>query len=288
MNIIYAKPKLFFILIFSLLLADIQAQTVENIVAFADSQFRVSNYQSAIKEYQRAIFFNPKMSAQVYERLAECWFREKNYAKARQYYDLAFFALKNDSLRTEMIFRKTTCYINERDFLSAIGELSNLTDSISSNFEHRKNFYLGVCHYGLAQFDLAKNDFLQSLDSSQTNEKQQIAAIFDKRKNLYSPNPKTAFYLSLFLPGTGQFYAGDFKNGVNSMLLTTSLLVVGIRVAQIYSFWEAFLSVGGWFQRYYQGGYTNAEIIAEKRRSERRNQTFGRILTIIEKKHEKK
>ena len=72
------------------------------------------------------------------------------------------------------------------------------------------------------------------------------------------------------LPGLGQFYAGDIKNGINSLVINA--LFVGLFT---YSFVtispiDAYFSVLPWFQRYYKGGYTKAGIIAEQKVKKRR------------------
>ncbi|NJK95024.1 MAG: hypothetical protein HC905_09040 [Bacteroidales bacterium] len=55
---------------------------------------------------------------------------------------------------------------------------------------------------------------------------------------LYRPNPRTASILSLCFPGLGQFYAGDIKNGINSLLLTTALVSLGVKISLEQSIWD--------------------------------------------------
>ena len=43
-------------------------------------------------------------------------------------------------------------------------------------------------------------------------------------EKLMHPNPTFATLMSICIPGTGQIYAGDIKDGVNSILLLSGLL----------------------------------------------------------------
>ena len=274
--------KNLYILIFSILgCLQVKAQTIEQCLAFADKQLESQNYHTAVKEYQRVLFFNSERYGDyVYQRLADCYFNSSQLSKAAKYYNLAYFVTDNDSLKNEILFKETTCYLLEKNFNYALIELLSLTDSLPEYFYNKQQFYLGVSYFGLEDFKLAQECFLNSIDSSHISAKQEIEAIFTGRKNLYRPNPKAALYMSLFLPGLGQFYAGDIKNGINSLALTGALFWLGMRTARQYAAIDAFMAVFPWFLRYYQGGYNHAQQIAENKRAMRREAAYRKILDI--------
>ena len=112
-------------------------------------------------------------------------------------------------------------------------------------------------------------------------QKNAIHKIFENRK-LNNPNPKTALVLSIIFPGAGQIYAGDVKDGINSLLLTSFIAVVAVYVAFEYQPLDA-ISIVPWFMRFYQGGIFNAKKIAETNRQFNRNQIFNNILLEINK-----
>lgn len=89
--------------------------------------------------------------------------------------------------------------------------------------------------------------------------------------------------MSMIIPGLGQLYAGDIKNGLNSLILTGGLFSLGIYSAINNGFLDASLSVIPWFQRYYQGGFNKAQIIAKAKIEKKRYQIFNQLLDEVSK-----
>jgi len=88
--------------------------------------------------------------------------------------------------------------------------------------------------------------------------------------------------MSRIIPGSGQLYAGDIKNGLNSLLLTGGIALLGVHLYNQYSLFDAIMSAFPWFARYYKGGYHKAFEIAYQKRSIRRDRTYKQILKTIE------
>lgn len=273
------KHLCFFSLIFSL---NTKAQTVEQNIFYADKCFNEKNYLLCVKEYQRVLFFaNADSCAEIYKKLAISYLNTGDFEKAEFYFDKEFFALDTDSAKFESIFSKVNSLIRRNKYEFALLELLALPDSLNRYFTMKRHFFFGLCYWGLENFKQAEVHFIQAIDSNYSAEKQQIKTIFANKKNFNSPNPTTAFVMSLFIPGSGQIYTQHYKDGINSFVLTTTLLILGIEMMQAYTFWDAALAVGPWFQRYYKGGYTNAENFAIEKRYQRRNEAFFEILKII-------
>jgi len=280
------RLRVLFLPIFSIFLClSVTSQTLQENLIFADSMFRAKKFDVACKEYQRCLYFAPDSTYfQLYNKLADCFVETKEFERAIQHLNLAYNVALCDSSKHEIVLRKSLCYTQLKQFQLSNKELLVLEDSLlSKNFFHRKQFYLGVNFYGLCEFELAKNCFLKAVNDSDTVEKQAIISIFAKKRNFRSPNPTAAFYMSLAIPGLGQLYSGNVKDAIHSILLTWSLLALGVTITQTYTFWDAFFAVGPWFQRYYQGGCINAERLATERREEKRFKTFQRILTLFTK-----
>ena len=278
------KPIILLSIIFSLFLYPVKSQTVDETLVFADKQFNLKNYNLALKEYRRVLFFSDKQNlSDLYRRIAKLYFVQSNFLQAAHNYELAYKTSNNDSLKITFIFKKASCYILDYKFRMATFELMNLPDSTDRIYTNRKNFYFAVCYWGLEEFDMAQAYFMRIIPENCHGDKEKIAMLFSEKKNLYRPNPKTAKIMSQILPGSGQIYAGDFKNGINSLLLTGSFAFLGVYMSEYYSFFDAFLTSFTWFLRYYQGGYKKAEQIATHKRNKRRNSTYKEILRIIKK-----
>jgi len=270
-------------ILFSILFASqIHAQDLNQIEAFADTLFIHEHFSQSAKEYQRAIFFSPEhKKSSLYFKAATCYILEKEYAKAANYFDYAYFSTPSDSLKQEAIFLKTACYLYLKQYQFALGELYNLPEKLSPYNESRRWFYFGMIHFGLENFELSKNAFLSALDSTQVESRKEIENIFSTKKNLFKPNPVMASLLSMVFPGSGQLYAGNYKNAFNSLVLTGIFFSLGINISMKYGYVQGIVAVFPWFFRYYQGGYEHAQQMAEEKREERRNNSFKNILSII-------
>jgi tetratricopeptide (TPR) repeat protein len=188
---------------------------------------------------------------------------------------------EDNNRKTELLFNEASCRVLEGNYQMALIDLFSITDT-GKTVQMRLDFYLGTCYYGLAEFEKAGKYF--SLCVRETD-KIALMQLFRDRK-LNSPSPKKARILSMILPGLGQTYSGDIKSGLNSIVLTSGLIVLGIRISAIYSPMDAVIAVLPWYQRYYTGGYGKAEGIAEKKLAKNRSEIYREILGIVEKSNE--
>ncbi len=279
-----STKKLYILLwaIYSVFNLQIYAQTLQESLTFADKQFELKNYRLALKEYQRVLFFNTGENLDyIYNRIASIYFINGYYPEAAYNFERAYKTTGNNRLKTEYIFKKASCYMLDKKFRMALFELMNLPDSTDTQYNNRKNFYFAVCHWGLEEFEKSEKYFLNIIPDNRPKDKEKIILLFAKKKNLYRPNPKTAKIMSMILPGSGQIYSGDLKNGLNSMILTGGFVILAVYMTEYYTFFDAFLTAAPWFMRYYQGGFQKAKQIATHKRDTRRDKTYKEILRII-------
>jgi hypothetical protein len=278
-------PGILLLIIFSPLKESF-AQNFEETIEFADLQYNQANYQLAVKEYQRALFFAKSDSIDyLYKQIASAFLKNNQFDQANYFYDLSYRTTKNDSLKNELIFYKAQCYLFSGDFQHSIYELTNLGNTLTPYFRQKQCFYFAISYFGLEDFKKSETYFL-CLKENDSIAKQEITRLFKSRRNLYRPNPNTARTLSRIIPGSGQLYSGDLKNGLNSIVLTGGLALLGVYIYNEYSLFDSILSTFPWFLRYYKGGYQNAKKIAQKKRAIRRNKTYKQILEIIKDKNE--
>lgn len=247
----------------------------------ANTQYQSGNYDFALKEYQRYLFFDPSTNARIFYQVGECYWNLHDYSRATEFYDKAFFTSGQDSLHFKSLFRKVDCYIRSGDFGLALGDLLSLTDSLQGDNYYMKQFYCGICYYGMQDFSNAEIFFINSINPVQNRQREEIRKLFSNKKSFYRPNSNTAMYMSMIIPGSGQLYSGEFKNAANSLLLTSLLWYLAIRIGVTESIFDAIITIAPWFQRYYQGGYTRTEQYAIQKRAERRSKIFKQISTVI-------
>ncbi len=259
------------------------AQNFKEIINFADTQFAIENYQLAVKEYQRALFFSKGRKVDyLYRQIAHSFFANQQFDQATYFYELSYKTAKIDSIKSEIIFNKAQCFLLNKKFDQSLIELINLPDSLNNYFNDKKNFYYAVTYFGLEKFDDSEAHFLKLVPDNETTAKEEINKLFKKKNNLYRPNPKTAQTYSKIIPGSGQMYSGDFRNGINSLLLAGGFITLGVFMAQEYTYFDAILTTLPWFMRYRKGGFIKAFEIAHNKRAVKRNKTYKHILKIIE------
>jgi tetratricopeptide (TPR) repeat protein len=266
------------LIIFNLFAAQIlSAQNFDETVSFADNQFKSGELATALKTYQRALFFSDgRRNLYLFRQIAEISYLNNDYETAQKYYGLAFNQTGSDSLKTELLFNKASCQILNKNYQLALIDLFSVNDS-AEIIEKRLNFYLATCYFGLADFSQAKTYFETCMPVQDTAE---LARLFT-RKNLLSPSPKTARIMCMIIPGLGQTYSGDLKSGLNSLILTSGLIALAVNIGIRYRPIDAILSVLPWYQRYYTGGYGKAEEIAIRRQQQKRSDIYNKILKLI-------
>jgi tetratricopeptide (TPR) repeat protein len=273
--------KLFLTIIFSTTLGlGAIAQDINETLALANSLYGKGQYESAAKLYRRAVFFgNDSLRIKTYPRVASCYLSAGNYQESMFFYELASNTAKNDSLFNEYMLSKVLCHIMLNNLDYALQDLYSVNDGYSEYFGRKYHFYLGIIH-------LKKNEINESqfhfLCATQTTEHFNLVVDAYNIINPSRPNPSKAGIMSMFLPGLGQLYSGDKFSAANSFALNAGLIALMVYVAVQHTFIDGLLSVGPWFQRYYTGGFSKAERIAEVEQEKKREELLLIILNIFE------
>ena len=128
----------------------------------------------------------------------------------------------------------------------------------------------------------AEKYFEQAVPSNDSLSRKNLHALFNENEKLKHKNPKAAKVLSMIIPGAGQLYAGDVKNGLNSLLLTGGFFLLFINTSIAYTFVDALVAVGPWYYRYYLGGYQRAETITINRVEMKRARIYRKMLDTVQ------
>jgi hypothetical protein len=262
----------------------VKSQSLAEIVAFADQQYKVENYKSAIYEYNRALFFGYSSQDKLYMNIAKAYFYQKDLDQSIVFFDKAYFNTASDSLKNEAILGKSFSLILEEQWLLAISEMMNMDTTTSLHQTAKMNLFQGIAYFGLHEDELAQKSFRNCLTKlSPGSNLEYIDNQFTLiRKNEKRYNPKTGWVLSLILPGAGQLYAGDYKNSINSLALVGGLFYLTIGYASSASVLEAFFIILPWIQRYYLGGAGKAENLTLEHQLKDRNNLYVSLVEYLE------
>jgi len=159
--------------------------------------------------------------------------------------------IPSPAILTELLYEKALISLLLKDFNNSYNLLLEIPDSIRLN--SKPTLYLWLTT--LAQ--LHRWQECKSLISQLSNNGK-VGTFNIKELPISSiyKSPEKASMLSACFPGLGEFYAGDIKRGITSMLINATLLGFTI---QLYS--TGFYITGtfagiGLFYRFYSGGKT--------------------------------
>jgi tetratricopeptide (TPR) repeat protein len=256
----------------------LRAQDIEETFKLGHKLYQEGNFSAAEEVLKRVLFFDkddnygPKVNL-VY---ANSLYKAGKYNEANYYYDLAYFSA-DELVKNDILLQKTSCYLLLQNYSYARVELFNLTEGLTIDQSKLKVFYTALLEFAEGNYLASQSAFNHIVEDSLA-----ISELFIKNKKIDKLKPKTAKVLSIILPGLGQIYAGDWKSGINSLILTGGLLYLGVNSGIKNSFLDAAIGVLPWFQRYYTGGFKRAEKIAEAKILERRHAVFNEILELVE------
>lgn len=256
---------------------DCKSNNIDLIVRFGDSLYAQRQYKSALLEYQRAYFFSDgEVKSQMGARIGDCYLLVNDFVSARNYYDSAVFHTKINTSITDLHFSKALCLILEENFGYALIETNKIGVDSSSYQQKRKYLYQGICHFGMKQFEESLDCLRNSLSGNDTVRLINLESIFEDHKFLNRPDKTLSTILSIFLPGTGQIYSGDFKGGMNSILLLGGLYYVGSAISV-----SGFVVIIPFLYRYYIGGILDARQAAEAKQKEKQHIFYLNLMRIL-------
>lgn len=276
-NFLTALKVLLFLLFSWLNIYLCRAQNSEQLLSFAKEQMESGNYKTAAKVLDRILFFDQEIAfPEALPLLAESYFKSGDYASARNCFDLAARRTDSDSLRTEYFFQKLLCDLPTENYKDAEFELLTMQDEMT--LEQSKNFELifAVVSFHLQNYGESRIHFINYNDSANIEAVNTFFESVDRTSRRYKP--QVAKVLSIILPGTGQAYSGDYKNALNSILLTGGLALTGIYLSGYISFIDSAIIVLPWIQRYYMGGFQRASLITMAKQKEEKNKLLVSFL----------
>ncbi|GAB3330453.1 hypothetical protein GCM10027429_07780 [Marivirga atlantica] len=258
------KPIIIFFLIFNALFS--HAQSIEETLLIADSAYAKEEYSTAASLYERVLFFDKslKLSVNVYDKLANAHYNTKSYADAYYYYDLAISTAQNNNGDINaLLIKKADCAIRNKDFFDALA-ISFGIDTKDSILISSKNQIQAIAYYKTGKMDKSF-EFFDKLCYGSGLCKSQLSKFKQEAIKLYKKSPKKARILSMIFPGLGFYYLGEWKKGLNSTLLVGGLGTLLIYNSINTGFVNAVFNIMPWYQRYFMGGYTKAELLAQQK-----------------------
>ena len=251
-----------------------------------DHLFALGDYDAAITEYKRFLFFyaDHPQAGEVQFKIGLGYRAQEWWAEAVGAMIVAIQQTTETELQAERRTELAVTLIASGAYDLALVELIKVDMySQSARLRQRARFLRGVSYLYQFKWEQARSVFEVYFDEipSAARTAAEIDALFSEAINLPQKSERVARLLSTFLPGLGQTYVGDWKNGLNALLLNAVLGYITLNAAIERDYDDAFLSFFFLSYRYYAGNRYRAAEAAQTFNDRENRQHVDKILQTL-------
>jgi tetratricopeptide (TPR) repeat protein len=251
------------------------------IVDEAEGLAAIGAWNEAITEYERYVFFHPDSpSVVVIRAIADLYGKQGNFEKAVETLDRALSLSLADSLRDVIRIEAASFSIAAGDYQTAQLELIRIgAFTLSSEIRDRASRYLCLVYCMSMDWAGLKKLVDESAAFEGIRHVSIDSLIVSKARHRVSP--VAAQWMSTFLPGLGQIYARDVRNGCNALAISFATGYLTVHSVINGYFQEAILTDVTLFWRYYSGNRWRAMESAERYNKRWDLELRKKILTLL-------
>jgi len=285
---------------------------IREYAAFADALAEEGDCERAATEYKRVAFLGggSVFGAWAQMKIARCYFVDKSWdASAEEFSKVitqegaSFTEKEVAQLMSATSLFNSGQYLRCKKLLLALMDTINIEVSLVSrhgpsrladtgpDLTDETNLLLALCEMGRGKWDDARltlNDIAEGSSESRYKQKAlSLSTMVGKGPELPHKNSRVATALSVFIPGSGQVYAGRTSDGLRHFAVDGLLIYATARLVHDRSYAGAYLLAGITIPFYLgnvKGASTSAEAFNQRVRDRflanaiRRmdNQTGGR------------
>ncbi len=227
-----------------------------DLLALGDHLFQLKNYDAAITEYKRFIFFHPDDThvAATYYQIGLAYRTQGLWQEAIVAMRNAILNATTEDDKSEFQINLAVTLIASKNYdLAQLELIRVMLRDPNVELDRRVMFLRSVAYVYQFRWEEAR----ELLQDYTTDGKLDI--LFDKAENLPHKSPRVAKVLSTILPGAGQIYTGNWRSGLNALLLNGVFGYVAVDAVLDKHYADATLWTFLIFLRYYQGNFFRAE-----------------------------
>ncbi len=251
----------------------------------ADRFFDSGFYKEAITEYQRYIFFNDtgREMSYAYYKIGLAYRNMRNLEKSLDALELSAQTAFSDTTKYERKIDIAVNYIAWGKYSKAKFVLLKLISfSKIPEIRSKASLFLGVAHLYCYEWESAKDALEIYLKEERNNETAYIVdSLLSQAENINYKSHLTAKWLSTFIPGTGQIYAGNAGSGVNALVLNSANIYFIIYKLLKEEYGNAYLIYFFLFRRYYLGNIYNAKKEAREYNRRINEETAKNVFNLL-------
>ena len=237
--------------------------------------FAQANYDAAITEYKRFLFFHPDdpRIGEVYQNIGLAYRAQGLWVEATNSLRTAVHHATDSESKSEYQLELAVTLIAMEDYdLAQLALIKTTLQAPSALLYRRALFLRGVAYIYQFRWDEAR----EVLRDWRNDKK--LGALFDAVVNVPQKSVGVARLLSTILPGAGQVYAGNWRSGLNAFLLNSTLGFLTVDAAFDRHYSDALLWGVLAFWRYYQGNTFRAGEAAKQFNEQQIQQAAEAIL----------
>lgn len=242
--------------------ADNAVSSQRRLLALADSLFRFENYEAAITEYKRFLFFHPQHDslARVYYHMGLACQQNADHESAVQHFFKSMNTCDSEQRLNETRLSIAVSNIALGDYNLALFETQKvLINNVSDDMNEKASLLACMIMTRKDNWEQARIYFEKYIDYSDNKPDIKVLdSLFQRGEALPLKSPKRAKLLSAFLPGSGQYYAGHHFDAMNAFLLNSITFSFNIYLITIASYVDATLFFLYVTLRFYRGNLYNA------------------------------
>lgn len=245
-------------------------KALEEQYSYSMALFNSEKYFDAVTEFKRLLFFD-KQNQYLFaanRQIAECYKKGGKYSDAILHYKIAekavltkedFYKTKIDIIRVN-ILRRTT----DRAF-ELLRELEADTNS---------TIKIADINYWRGWAAIFNDDWEKGAEYFEKCEKNHPLKILAEKVENEKYSVTFARLISVFLPGAGQFYTGNYVSGILSLGWNFLWGYISVNSFVENRIFDGIMTANFLWLRFYSGNVQNAEKFAEMKNSEIINNTL--------------
>ncbi len=254
----------------------------DDVLALADWLLEQKSYHEAITEYKRFVFFNPEggNAAYAFHKMGLAYRLEHKWEEAVDALKASILATEDPRVADERRITLATTLMASGNYSLARLELLKVSET---PLRPGSVYFYGIASLYMSDWDDARDAFGQFYsryaDGQMTDRAEEIERVLVGVETSYK-SPRLARFLSAIMPGLGQMYAGDWRDGLNALVLNG--LAIGFIANAIHrkDYRDATL-ISSISVRYYTGNIYNAEVDVRKYNESLDRESAMRILQLI-------
>lgn len=218
--------------------------------------FKLGNFDAAITEYKRFLFFHPDdpRTTETFRNIGIAYREQGHWGEAVAAMRTAVqYALDPEEKSDYQLELAVILIANQNYDLGRLELIKARMRNPSAPVHRRALFLEAVAFIYQFQWEKAR----EVLRNYTTDVK--LETLLENAVNAPQKSARLAKVLSAIIPGAGQVYVGDWRNGLNALTLNGVLGYLTVDAVLARHYVDAALWGGAVFSRYYRGNIFRAE-----------------------------